>query len=159
MAFSHLKPAAYHALNELDLEEVIHIARLIGNWSEIIGKPLDKKTRPLRITKGTLTILTQEPAYAQHLKYYESTIIELLATDAVLGEGIVKKIKFKVGEFQPLPETPQPQPPAPKKRGREKDQALNEAEAKTSHIKDGRLKKAFSRAMAQAARNREKRDK
>ncbi len=49
---------------------------LINAWEEIVGKRLAEYTIPLKNTQGTLTILTDHPAYSQQLSFMESNLKE-----------------------------------------------------------------------------------
>ncbi len=153
------KDVIARVLTDNNLGDILHLSRLIHNWEVIIGGPLAKKTKPKTLHYKELVIQVTEPAYAQHLKYYIPQILEIIATKDVCGEGVVSRIRFETGQFSPLPEPTPPVEPTPVKRGITKDQALKEAEEKTVQIKDTRLQRALSRAMAQSLRNQKKNPK
>ncbi|MDX2470314.1 MAG: DUF721 domain-containing protein [SAR324 cluster bacterium] len=146
-------------LTDNNLGDILHLSRLIHNWEVIIGGPLAKKTKPKTLHYKELVIQVLEPAYAQHLKYYIPQILEIIATKDVCGEGVVNRIRFETGQFQPLPEPTAKIESKAVKRGLTKDNALKEAEERTIQIKDPRLQRALSRAMAQSLRNQETKDK
>ena len=137
-----------------DLEDLLHFSKIRGNWAEIVGEPLAKKTRPLKLEKGTLFVLTGDAAYRQHLSYYIQTLLDLIASEAICGPGVVRRIRFEVGEFTPM-ESPAPKAEPPPKRGLPpKDEAQETAESTAKKIQDPRIKKAFAKLMANKLRRK-----
>ncbi len=138
-------------LRKNHLDDLLYFAKIRKSWAEIVGKPLSHKTRPQSLKKGVLTILTEDAAYAQHLSYYNKSILELIASDGLCGPGIVKRVKFIYGRLPPLPlQSPEPQNPRPRPLLR--DEAYAQADAASQGLRDKNLKKAFSNAMAQFLR-------
>jgi len=70
----------------------------------VVGDSLAEKTSPSRLVRKILYILVQDSAYAHQLSYFTDRLIELIASPAILGEGKVLKIKFRVGEEVKAPE-------------------------------------------------------
>jgi len=73
-------------------------------WKVIIGDSLAEKTAPFKLEKKTLFILVKDASYRHHLDYFVEDILDLIASEAILGEGKVLKIQFRVGEQEKAPE-------------------------------------------------------
>lgn len=77
------------------------------DWEKAVGSRIAAKTRPLRLERGVLHVITSSAAWAQELSLLcESIIIQLQR----FGSD-VKSLRFRVGKVEP-PE----RPPAREKR-------------------------------------------
>ena len=70
----------------------------------VVGDSLAEKTSPSRLVRKVLYIRVEDSAYAHQLSYFTDRLIDLIASPAILGEGKVLKIKFRVGEQVKAPE-------------------------------------------------------
>jgi len=69
------------------------------NWYEIMGNQLGPHTKPSLHPNGRLWIWVDDSTLASELRQrYQGTILKRV--EAVLGEGRVKKILFRVGEIR-----------------------------------------------------------
>lgn len=85
-------------LKDNDLQSVLFFSKIQKHWEIIVGKPLAAKTAPVKLHEKTLIVEVEDAAYSHHLKYYESNIIDLIASPEICGEGIVKKVVYQVGK-------------------------------------------------------------
>jgi len=133
--------------NRLTALQNFHIIRRY--WNIIIGEALADKTAPLRLVNKTLFILVKDAAYRHHLDYFIEDIIELIASEAILGEGKVTKIEFRVGEQETEPEIIIEQKPNLKPLKSEEEKRVTEI---SDNIKDDDLRGVFARYMAKIKR-------
>ena len=95
-----LDEALRRTLKVFGLWEVYHFSKIFRHWDIIIGEPLSFKTAPKRLVKKILTITVEDATYAHHLRFFVDTIIEHIASPAICGDNVVKRIKFQVGEVK-----------------------------------------------------------
>lgn len=142
------KPLIEKVLTDSQLEDVIFFNQIVRNWEIIVGKPLAGKTSPNKLQYKTLFVLVEDAAYAQHLKYFEEKILELISSPEICGENRVRKIIFRVGEVKPI-KMPKKEP---KKTLRTKinipTSFQKKADECAENIHDQDLKSSFARLMA-----------
>lgn len=117
-----------------------------------MGDGLATKTNPVKLVRKTLYILVEDAAYSQHLQYYTDRLMELMAAPAILGEGKVLKIRFRVGTLEKEPEIRKElkKPPVPLK-----NEELEMVTQVSDQIRDKDLRDVFSSYMKKI-RTREK---
>ena len=71
--------------------------KLFQNWKEIIGS-LEDKVRIEQLNDNTIVLGVYHPAWAQELLMLSNIIKQKI--NAILKENRIKKIKFRVVEFQ-----------------------------------------------------------
>ncbi len=146
--FTKLEKAVENVLVENKLQSVLYFTKIYKHWEIIVGKPLARKTSPEKLVKKTLIVRVEDAAYSHHLKYFEKNILDLIASPEICGEGVVRKVVFKVKEKSIVKQNqasqPKPEKPAPVKTKSIKEEASQTAEI----IKDKRLKASFSRFMS-----------
>jgi len=118
-------------------------------WKVIIGDALEDKTAPLKLENKTLFILVKDAAYRHHLDYFTDDIIELIASEAILGEGKVTRIQFRVGEQEKEPEIKTEQKQHLKPLKSEEEKKVTEI---SDNIKDDDLRGVFAKWMAKIKR-------
>lgn len=64
-------------------------------WPEVVGKALSRQSRPLRVDKGILVVLTSGPAWSQELSFMKPQLMEQL-NRRIGGKEIIKDIRFLV---------------------------------------------------------------
>lgn len=83
------------------LEELTHGVKekrstLQSKWPSIIGNTFSRHTRPTLEQSGTLHVWVDDSVLASELNQkYSGTILK--RAENILGEGTIKKIKFRVG--------------------------------------------------------------
>lgn len=80
-------------------QDLLHFTKIRKYWNLIIGEQLFEKIKPQKLVQKTLYILVEDAAYAHHMKYYEKSMLDLIATPEICGESIVSKIIFRVGKL------------------------------------------------------------
>lgn len=66
------------------------------NWASVVGPKLERKTYPLKITYGTLVILTEHPSYSQQLDLLSQQLLQQIFNQFPMLQGHIRKIKFQV---------------------------------------------------------------
>ncbi len=144
--FVKLEKTVEDVLNENNLQSVLYFSKIQKHWEIIVGKPLAAKTSPVQLIKKKLIVNVADAAYSHHLKYFERQILDLIASPEICGEGVVKKVSFKVGKTAPKPANKNPQ----KSQNRSKrisPQIDPKAQKTSENIGDRKLKASFSRLM------------
>ncbi len=134
-------------LKQNNLEEVLYFSRILNHWEVIVGEPLSKKALPLKLVKRSLYVGVVDSAYSHHLRFFESNILELIASPEICGEGAVRKIIFRIIQKKTVDyqEPEQALPATVQKVLSEPDrERVNET---ALQIRDNRLQKIFSRYM------------
>ncbi|MDH5560839.1 MAG: DUF721 domain-containing protein [Deltaproteobacteria bacterium] len=134
-------------LSENQRESFLHYTKILKNWELIIGKPLAAKTFPQKIEKKILHVLVCDASYSHHLKYFEDSILELIGSPEICGEGAVKKIQYHVGDTAKLinDAKKEDKPRRPPKTLDPKSE--EKAELVSNIIRDPKLRKSFSSFM------------
>ena len=135
-------------LRDQGRQAILHYAKINRHWEVIIGSSLAKKTAPLKLVRRTLTILVEDAAYAHHLKYFEKTILDLIASPEICGEGAVTKVIFRVGTKSIMEEHTEQVESNQSQIKKEVPKILAAARETASNINDQRLEKAFARCMS-----------
>ena len=66
------------------------------HWPEIVGPEIAKRTKPLQIRNGILTVAVQNSIWAQELTFNKKMIIKKLVERAGEQNNSVKDIHFNV---------------------------------------------------------------
>ncbi|MBU2514152.1 DUF721 domain-containing protein [bacterium] len=146
--FTKLEKAVENVLVENKLQSVLYFTKIHKYWEVIVGKPLAGKTSPAKLVKKTLIVMVEDAAYSHHLKYFEKNIIDLIASPEICGEGIVRKVVFKVKEKSLIKQKQVAQPESKEQVPIKIKPIKNEAAQTAEIIKDKRLKASFSRFMS-----------
>lgn len=135
-------------LTDNHLQDVIFFNQILRNWEIIVGKPLATKTSPGKLQYKTLSVWVEDAAYAQHLKYFEGKILDLISSPEICGENRVLKIKFRVGEIK-SPQAEKKVPDSQQLIQKSIPQPIQkQAEECAENIQDQELKTSFARMMA-----------
>ena len=71
----------------------IKISNIFNHWEDIVGTEIYKKTKPKRITRGTLYVSVSTSIWANELSLMSDKLIEKI--NSFIGEEVVKSIRFK----------------------------------------------------------------
>ncbi len=79
-------------------QEVFDFLRFVDQWQEMMdpSSPLGKHTLPLKISKGTLFLLTAHPAFSQGMSFMEINIIESIAQKFPALKGKIRSLAYIV---------------------------------------------------------------
>jgi hypothetical protein len=67
------------------------------DWERAVGTRIASKTRPARLTKGTLTVIASSPVWSNELSLLAEPILERLRSMGVK----VRELRFRVGTIEP----------------------------------------------------------
>ena len=118
-------------------------------WPRIAGAELAKKVNAIRYRDGGLFLETENPALAHQVTLLSQEIIERYQN--VLGRGIIKQIKVKIGTIKRTSEAETPIISAALSTETEESIAACE-----ENISDLRLAETFARFMKKSYQNRER---
>lgn len=144
--FVKLEKTVEDVLTENNLQSVLYFSRIQKHWEIIVGKPLAAKTSPVQLLKKKLIVNVADAAYSHHLKYFERQILDLIASPEICGEGVVKKVSFKVGKT--TAKTSKKKLPNQEKGSKRISSQVDPKALETAeNIGDRKLKASFSRLM------------
>jgi len=129
-------------------QDVYFFSRIYKHWDVIVGESLSGKTLPQKIEKKVLHIMVEDAAYSHHLRYYEKNIIDLISSPEICGEGVIKKIVFRVSPDSILDKPKYKEVTQPPRTGKISESAKKLSDKSSEVIKDKRLKRLFSRLMS-----------
>ena len=136
------------ALKENNLHDLIHYSKIYKYWDLIVGGPLADKTLPTKLEKKVLWVMVEDAAYAHNLRFYVPTMLDLIASDQICGEGVVKSIRFRVGPINTVRHQIKQPDLKEKKKIVVKKEEKQRSDACSSVIQDRRLKTIFSKLMS-----------
>ena len=94
-----LSPVINSLLQELTQGANQKRSDLVIHWPEIVGKRFSEHTKPTLGTGGSVCVWVDDSVLAYELSQrYRGTLLKRL--DALLGEGTIKKIIFRVGQIR-----------------------------------------------------------
>lgn len=67
------------------------------DWERAVGTRIASKTRPARLTEGTLTVIASSPIWSNELSLLAEPILERLRSMGVK----VRELRFRVGTIEP----------------------------------------------------------
>jgi predicted nucleic acid-binding Zn ribbon protein len=73
------------------------LGAVFGQWESTVGATVAAHSRPLSLTRGTLVVAVDDPAWATQLRFLGATILERL--EALVGGGMVERIEVRVRRF------------------------------------------------------------
>ena len=129
----------------LGFESSLRLARIKGQWDVIFSGPVTLHAWPVKLVRGTLTIVVDSPAWLQQLSFLKDDFVSKLAA---LG---VQDIRFQTGHIPRKPPLKPDQAPAPRDLTGE-DISLIDNE--TSNVNDTELKDYIRNAIKAWARRR-----
>lgn len=145
--FVKVEKVVEKVLKENNLQDLLYFSRILNNWEVIVGVPLAKKAIPLKLAKRTLHVGVVDSAYSHHLRFYESNIIELIASPEICGEGAVRKIVFKTTQKQINSPSAAAADVPPKVENQLSESEKERVDDTAGQIQDRQLQKIFSRYM------------
>lgn len=109
-------------------------------WRDAVGDLVADHTRPLRLSKGRLTLAVESNAWMNELLFYVPMIIERL--NEALGEGKVSDIRMKIANWKSADQPIFADPPLPDLDEEEK----NIVSELTVQVRDEQLRESLSAA-------------
>lgn len=129
-------------------------ARVFSWWGRAVPPRIVAHARPVRIVHGTLIVHVSSSVWAQELHYLSGDLLERLHSHA--PQGLVKRIRFRVGPLPELRKSPaRDEPPTEPLHLASLPDELGRA---LSRVHDDELREAITRAATTSlARQRTKR--
>lgn len=117
-------------------------------WRHCVGELIAQHARPLRLTKGVLTLAVESTAWMNELQYHVPEIIRRVNEE--LGDGKIQDVRMRVGQWQEHRPGEAQQVEPPPLAPQEKDRLARILDP----VRDEKLKEQIARAWA---RNRMRR--
>jgi hypothetical protein len=108
-----LGDVARQEFTALGLTERLREAEIWRLWPEVVGPTVATRAMPLRIIKGTLTVVVSSGPWKQELGFLKGMMKDKL--NARLGGEVVKDIVLKAGKVDPYAEVPPEEAPVKKR--------------------------------------------
>ena len=67
---------------------------IFNHWEDIVGKEINRKTRPQKLFKGILYISVSDPGWASELSMMSEQLIDRI--NSFVGEKIINQLRFKI---------------------------------------------------------------
>ena len=94
-----LAPVVHSLLQDLGRGVSRKRSDLVSEWPSIVGNRLSGHTQPSVLSRGIVCVWADDSVLAFELSQkYRGTILKRL--EAVLGEGTVKRLIFRVGQIR-----------------------------------------------------------
>ena len=81
------------ALTSLGIARRTREAQALWLWPQVVGEPVARETRALKLTGGTLLVTASSPALAHQLHLERSLLIDRL--NERIGARAVREIRFR----------------------------------------------------------------
>ena len=133
-----LADVARQEFKTLGLAERLREADIWSLWPEVVGPTVAARAMPLRIIKGTLTVVVSSGPWKQELGFLKGMMKEKL--NARLGGEVVKDIVLKSGKVDQYAAAP-PEEVPPKKRLTARQLAY--IDEQSAAIADPEIREAF----------------
>jgi len=75
-------------------QSVFDFLNLVYSWQAIVGERMAKFSIPLKLVRGTLTILCNHPAFAEQLAFVEGPLINQIQNHFPALKGKIKSLRF-----------------------------------------------------------------
>jgi len=75
--------------------ETIDFLNLVKNWDKIVGEKLALNTRPLKLQRKTLLVITRHPSYASQLHFVSQDILQKIFKLYPNFQSLIKEIKYR----------------------------------------------------------------
>ncbi len=86
-----------NVLDTLGIEEKFSAAKILSQWSEIVGKDISVNTRPERVSDETLFVNVANSAWLMELsRFYKDDILKKIRN--ATQDTSIKNIVFKLGK-------------------------------------------------------------
>jgi hypothetical protein len=75
--------------------ETIDFLNLVKNWDKIVGDKLALNTRPLKLQRKTLLVITRHPSYASQLHFVSQDILQKIFKLYPSFKNLIHEIKYR----------------------------------------------------------------
>ncbi len=80
-------------LKAYGLEDGYHAAAVITHWEKLMGTAVARRTKQVKLDKGTLTIYLESASLRQELSYSKEKIAEKI--NAEMDMNLVQRVEFR----------------------------------------------------------------
>ena len=143
-----LGDVARQEFTALGLAEKLREADIWRLWPEVVGPTVAARAMPLRIIKGTLTIVVSSGPWKQELGFLKGMMRDKL--NDRLGGEVVKEIVLKAGKVDQYAEAPPEEAPVKKRLTARQKVYIDEQSAA---IADSETREAFIALMKASFEN------
>lgn len=91
--FEDIRSIIGDIVKKSNMRQRLNISNIFNHWEEIVGTEIYKKTKPERITGGTLYLSVSTSIWANELSLMSDKLIEKI--NSFIGEEVVKNIRFR----------------------------------------------------------------
>ncbi|OGW05663.1 MAG: hypothetical protein A2889_05860 [Nitrospinae bacterium RIFCSPLOWO2_01_FULL_39_10] len=130
-------------IRKLGLDSKIKSHQIWYIWDKVVGQHIANVAQPEDIKGKTLFVNVRDNIWLRQLKFLESMMVDKL--NSTIGETVINKIYFKLGEIKQSPVTSHQSPVS---RQRTDDCRLPDIDLPS--IKDADLKKTIQRIISKA---------
>ena len=130
-------------IRKLGLDSKIKSHQVWYIWDKVVGQHIANVAQPEDIKGKTLFVNVRDNIWLRQLKFLESMMVDKL--NSTIGETVINKIYFKLGEIKQSPVTSHQSPVS---RQRTDDCRLPDIDLPS--IKDADLKKTIQRIISKA---------
>lgn len=88
-----LDTVIHRLLKAYGLEDGYYAAAVITHWEKIMGAAVARRTREIKLEKGTLIIYLESASLRQELSYSKQKIAEKINVE--MEQNLVKKVEFR----------------------------------------------------------------
>ena len=81
-------------ISDLNIKKNIKKFNIFNHWSDIVGKDVAKRTKPIKISKDTLIIKVANSVWANELSLMSRQILKKI--NDFVGEEVIKDLKFRL---------------------------------------------------------------
>lgn len=85
-------------MKDYGLTAKTHEYKILKTWDNTVGEKISSHARPLRLIRGSLTVIVDSPAWIHQLTFYKEDIINKINNE--IGKSVVREIRFKVGKVE-----------------------------------------------------------
>ncbi len=149
-----LSSSLRQAADDLHFSKGLRRGRLLEAWVEAVGPLLAHQVAPADIQGETLHLICTSPTWSQEILLHQKAILDRL--NRLLGDPPVRRLRCRIGRFQP-----HPNPPSPVREERYAwDQVVLDEETSerierlVAEIRDPALAERLKRLMIQTERRR-----
>ena len=130
-------------IRKLGLDSKIKSHQIWYIWDKVVGQHIANVAQPEDIKGKTLFVNVRDNIWLRQLKFLESMMVDKL--NSTIGETVINKIYFKLGEIKQSPVTSHQSPVS-----RQRTDGCRLPDIDLPAIKDADLKKTIQRIISKA---------
>lgn len=80
---------------DIEYNNGLDFLKLVERWDQVVGEKLALNTRPLKLNRGQLLVITKHATYASQLNFLMLDIIKKIEQNFPNLKGSIQKIRFR----------------------------------------------------------------